>query len=426
MDLKALREKHSDFVYEKFEYQVDSGILKIKFHFHLEPNIDFYPTLEIPLLGEAKNLDSYIFNLGLMEMISYWKATCPPNIIIKAGHLSEDQINWWKDLLINGLGEFFYQNQINFTEPNFLNIKISSDKRFWADENKDSQGDLILIGGGKDSAVTLEILRNQSKKNNVLLLNPTMAAIKTTEVAGFIAPIIVTRQIDPQLLQLNKLGYLNGHTPFSAYLSFLSTLVAKIYNFKNIIVSNEQSAGEASLEYLGLLVNHQYSKSYRYEALFRDYLRAYINKDINYFSFLRPLTELQIAALFLQAEKYDLAFNSCNVGRGNYWCGECPKCAFVYLIFSALSDTKRLKKIFGQNNFFENEKIQSYIKDLTGDGKHKPLDCVGSEEESKMALELIKNPNNSEILNRVKNDWSLEHFLPKEYEEILKEKLSHV
>ena len=415
-----MRKKHPEFVYEKFDYKFKNKILKIKFHFHIAPNIDLFPTLEIPFSGEAQDIDSFVFHLGLIEMISYWKATCSPKIVIKAGGLNDKQISWWIDLFINGLGEFFYQNKIDFRQNNFLTIN-SKGKKYHASENKKTGGELILIGGGKDSAFTAELL----KKENVLLVNPTPAALKIAKIAGFENAIKVKRTIDPTLLQLNKQGYLNGHTPFSAYLALLSVLVGRLYGFEHVIVSNEASAGEANLEYLGLSVNHQYSKSYGFEKKFRDYSKKYLSRKVNYFSFMRPLNELQITSLFALTKKYDKAFNSCNVGRGSYWCGACAKCAFVYLVFAALVNQKRIEAIFGKKDFFENKKINRFIRDLVGKGKHKPLDCVGTEEESRMAQKLIKGAEKErkEIINRIKNDWSNEHFLPEEYEKILKERI---
>ncbi len=414
-----LRNKHPEFIYESFEYELNAKALKIKFHFHLSPNVDFFPTIEIPVPDNLENIDNFVFNLGLTEMISYWKAACSPKIVVRPGSLNNEQITFWKDLFINGLGEFFYINKVDFNDPSLLSIEVAANKKLERSKKNNLTGDLILVGGGKDSAVTAELLA----KDHALLLNPTLAAVNIARTAGFKNIILVKRTIDPTLLQLNEQGYLNGHTPFSAYLAFLSATVAYIYKLKNIVVSNEQSAGEANLEYLGLKVNHQYSKSMEFEKVFRKYLGKYLSSDLNYFSFLRPLNELQIAALFMQTEKYDNIFNSCNIGKGASWCGECAKCAFVYLLFSALMPKERVKKIFGERNFFDNEKIKQYVKDLTGSGKHKPLDCVGTEEESRTALNLITNPRDQEILAKIKNDWVNEHFLPEEYGEILKMKM---
>lgn len=421
MDFNALRSKHPEFVYENFDYEAKDGVLKVKFHFILSPDIDFYPTLEMPVSGSVGNIDKLVFNLGLVEIISYWKAACPPKIVIKAGRLNDEQKIWWKDLFINGLGEFFYQNKIDFCD--IVTIECRSTREYGISPRQELRGDLILVGGGKDSAVTAEFL----SREGAFLLNPTPAALKIARIAGFKNTIIAKRTIDPELLQLNEQGYLNGHTPFSAYLAFVATLVANIYGYKNIIVSNEQSAGEANLEYLGLMVNHQYSKSFDFEKKFRDYSNKYLS-ETNYFSFLRPLNELQIAMMFLQIKKYDQAFKSCNAGRGEYWCGECAKCAFSYLIFSALADKARIRKIFGEKDFFENEKISGYIKDLTGKGIHKPLDCVGTEEESQMAQKLLEGSerDKKEIFERIKNDWNNEHFLPEEYETILRDKINRL
>src|SRR3990167_4112933 len=172
MNFKNLRQRHPKFVYEEFDYRVHK-----KFHFWLAPDTHFSPTLEIPVPDETSdNLDNLVFHLGLIEMISYWKATCSPNIVIKAGKLTGEQIAWWRHLFINGLGEFFYQNEIDFNQENFLTIN-SEGSEFDISETKKSEGNLILIGGGKDSAVTAELL-----EGTALLLNPTGAALKVTEI----------------------------------------------------------------------------------------------------------------------------------------------------------------------------------------------------------------------------------------------------
>lgn len=54
-----------------------------------------------------------IFSLGMVELVSYWKITCSPEVIVEAGVLNDRQILWWKDLYFNGLGEFFYVNDIS-------------------------------------------------------------------------------------------------------------------------------------------------------------------------------------------------------------------------------------------------------------------------------------------------------------------------
>ena len=67
-----------------------------------------------------KSLKNAVFHLGLIESFSYWKATASPVIEVLAGEShATDQIRWWEDLLINGMGEFFYRNDIDFTARRF-------------------------------------------------------------------------------------------------------------------------------------------------------------------------------------------------------------------------------------------------------------------------------------------------------------------
>ena len=39
----------------------------------------------------AKNI---VFNIGMIEAISYLKATCPPKFIVECGYLNEEQKQW--------------------------------------------------------------------------------------------------------------------------------------------------------------------------------------------------------------------------------------------------------------------------------------------------------------------------------------------
>ena len=124
----VLRKKYPKFVYEGYSYEIFRNDLKIFFDFRISPDIEFHPQLVIKNIEKKipQDLDNFIFHLGLMEIPSYWKAACSPTIEIKAGYLSKEQIDWWHDFILNGMGQFFYENQINFTKPNFLKIKCKN------------------------------------------------------------------------------------------------------------------------------------------------------------------------------------------------------------------------------------------------------------------------------------------------------------
>ena len=133
-------------------------------------------------------------------------------------------------------------------------------------------------------------------------------------------------------------------------------------------------------------VNHQYSKSYQFEADFRNYVKSYLSEELNYYSFLRPLSELQIAYLFSLTPQYFPVFKSCNAGsKTNIWCCNCAKCLFTFTILSPFISPEKLKETYGEN-LFENKTLLPVLKQLCGMTKEKPFECVGTIDEVCLAL----------------------------------------
>ncbi len=387
-----LREKFPFFTFEKQEYELTALGLHICFTFNLGDQHKFYPTLFIPrksffLADEkiANSFDNIVFHLGMIELVSYWKATCSPTLIIKPFGLHPDQIAWWKKLYFHGLGEFFYLNSIDTSEDSFMDVKVASQVFLPAENFHLEDKMLIPVGGGKDSAVTLELL-GAGPGCLPLIMNARGASLATIYAKGFSGNQLVEiqRTIDPALLKLNEQGFLNGHTPFSAMLAFVTVLAAIVAGYRNIALSNESSASEATIA--GTQINHQYSKSFQFESDFREYVKRWISPDINYFSFLRPLNELQIAYLFAQFPKYHPVFKSCNAGsKTDSWCGICAKCLFTCIILSPFLDEGKLVEIFGKN-LFADDSLKPIFDQLTGIADEKPFDCVGTIGEVNLAL----------------------------------------
>jgi len=404
--IKKLREKYSRFIYESYSYKINKKSLAISFNFLIEPGIRFNPEIKIKetnkkRLEEIENnqLDNLVFHLGLIEMLSYWKATCSPVIEVKAGKLNKDQIKWWIDLIYNGMGQFFYENRIDWREKDFLKIKsekLDIEKDLHKYSNKLKNRFIIPIGGGKDSIVTLEMLKNTKKDIKCFSLNPTNVAKKVMKIGECKKPLTVERKIDEKLFQLNNKGFLNGHTPFSAYIAFLTVLLSVLFDYKYIAVSNEESSNEGNVEYLGREINHQYSKSYRFEKRFRKYSKRYLVDKVEYFSFLRPLNEIQIVKLFSKYPDYFSSFVSCNDAfktqsgkkkKTGRWCNKCPKCLFVYACLYPFLNDNQLEEIFGKE-LFKDKKLIPLMEQLLGEKEFKPFECVGTTEDSLVAFYL--------------------------------------
>lgn len=418
-----LRGKHKQFVYQNFHTSVEQENLQITFSFLLAPDIAFRPQLTIKngTAGFSRVdrllFDNLVFHLGLIESLSYWKAACSPEIKIQAGYLCDEQKDWWLDLLKNGMAEFFYQNKIDFRSDQFVNISSTGSKKFNPISlSLTAAQPLVLVGGGKDSTVSIEVLKQLQEQPTAMIINPTPASEKLVKVAGLKQTIIINREIDSRLLALNQSGYLNGHTPFSAYLGFLSLLVGSLFGFKNIIASNERSADEANTHYLGQAINHQYSKSWGFEQLFRGYVAKYISPSFNYFSLMRPLWEIQISKIFANFPQYFSSFRSCNRGqKEGIWCGQCPKCLSVYLLLLPFLKEKTAV-IFGKD-LLADPAIKPVLTALTDQNQIKPFECVGTREEIKASLE-----NRTQ---KILADWGEDKFLSEPQKNLLK-KLTYV
>src|SRR6516162_226963 len=280
---EELRSKYPLFRYERFEIEKTSSRVTARFHFSIPPDIRFTPEVHFESVKEGwssipdEALANAVFHLGLIESFSYWKATASPVIEIHAGSISEDQIRWWHDLLVPGMAEFFYRNDIDFTPKDFVSVVSAAGSDSPAPyADKLMQRSLLTIGGGRDSALAGGILRDSDHPFTCMMLNPSSSAQKIASYVTSADPVVIRRAICPELLELNRRGFLNGHTPFSAYLGFLGAVCLLLYGYSNVIVANERSSDEGNVRYRDKDINHQYSKSFRYERLFDEYLSKYL------------------------------------------------------------------------------------------------------------------------------------------------------
>lgn len=457
----SLRATYESFNYESFHYSLENGEFVARFDFVLKPfchfernevesrnliNIEFYPCFRIPARSfyhwdeiPKPLLDNIIFHIGMIELISYWKIVCPKKVIIKPFALNEEQIRWWKKLYFNGLGELFYVNGIRTDINEFMTITSTSSfraERSVVEKSHLNKQTLIPVGGGKDSVVTLELLKNRIPALP-LIINPRGATSECVAAAGYgeEQTAIIKRTLDPTMLKMNAEGYLNGHTPFSAMLAFYTVLLGFATKSRYIALSNESSANEPTVP--DTEINHQYSKSVAFENDFRYYVAKYIDADIQYFSFLRPLNELQIAKFFSRFKDYHKVFKSCNAGsKTDSWCGKCPKCLFTWLALSPFLKRSELSDIFGKDLLSDNN-LRPTLDQLDGSVEVKPFECVGTIGEVRACINhILQHDDNLKdtILDGVAktDDMTVDDYisqfdegnnLPPLFENILKEAL---
>lgn len=394
-------------------YVFDASKLNISFeyavHFVEGESLQFTETIVLPeavLEPDAQLLENCLESLHLILGISYYKTYCPP-VIELPFTLSKEQAEFWETVYRKGLGEFLYRNTL---DPDMLAKFPFGTVEKQSVRVKTTDRMLLGIGGGKDSIVAAELLRDFTM-TSFLVETQRPDPISEAVIGEIGYPHLkLKRMIDAQLFDMPPDAY-NGHVPVSAIFAFLGLFSAILYDYRFVVVGNEHSSNFGNIEYHGETINHQWSKSAEFESLLQEYTRKFITPDILYFSLLRQFHEIRIAKLFAKHESYFPIFSSCNrsfkvfTERGKTrWCGECAKCAFTYLILSPFIPKETLMSIF-QKNLFADASLVPLFGDILGFGEMKPFDCVGTFEESRAALRLSAE--------KFAGDIVMQTFLPK-------------
>jgi len=324
--------------------------------------------------------------LHLMAGTSYYK-TMVPRTIVTATPLSENMAALATAVYTEGLAEFAFQNKLKLA-PSFQAGEQSAPAPALALQARA----LIALGGGKDSLVSVEALKRAGTPACAVWVGRSELIAATAQAAG-LPTLNISREISPELFALNAQGALNGHVPVTAINSAILVLAAILYDYSQVIFSNERSASAATLIHDGKPVNHQWSKGQAFETALSQLVHQEIAPDLDYFSLLRPYSELAVTKKFAAADRYDALFSSCNRNfriladkPASRWCGQCPKCHFVFLALAPFVAKPRLLKIFGQNLLDDIELAPAFEALLEWNGAHKPFECVGEAEESRAAF----------------------------------------
>jgi hypothetical protein len=340
--------------------------------------------------------------LHLVAGVSYYKAAVPREIRIDGYAIDADTAALLESLYLHGLGEFAYRNGLNLhgrikfpvdalpQPPSALRAPSPASegrvKNLGLREHA-----LVAIGGGKDSLVSIEALRDLGVEQTVAWIGGSQLIAACAARTG-LPTLNIGRQLAPQLFEFNRQGAWNGHIPVTAVNSAILVFAAVLLGFDQVVFSNERSASYGSLIPGTGEVNHQWSKGWAFESAFGDYVQRNVASDLRYYSLLRPLSELAVARQFAKSDRYDAWFSSCNrnfhlLGErpAARWCGVCPKCHFVFLALAPFMPKPRLTAIFGRNLLDDPDQAAGYDA-LLEYQDHKPFECVGEGRESRAAM----------------------------------------
>jgi hypothetical protein len=378
--------------------------------------LEFEETFVIPRTSAEtlvpQTIDALLDLLHWVAGVSYYKAAIPTEISFEGGTPGPAAIQLLTALYTEGLGEFAVVNDLSdLPRPRFAvggdsaGVEGSdslSPARLRSADPSTPVGQrlerlLVPVGGGKDSAVAIEIARASGLDVTLFSVGDAPPIRETARVSGH-ERLLVTRRIDPLLLECNAAGALNGHIPITAIVSVVALLTAALNGHDAVTLANERSASAGNLEWHGIEVNHQFSKSRRAERLLCDAL-AQIPNAPRIFSVLRPASELAISRAFSRFTQYHSVFTSCNRvfqldpdRRLTSWCCDCDKCRFVFLILAPFMTPAQLTEIFGTDMLSDSGQYEGFAL-LSATGGDKPFECVGEVEEVLVAIHLLaKDP----------------------------------
>jgi len=388
-----MRMNYSEFVFDSYRYEPTGSSLSLHYRFADGPHFEerlFFDFPASPLSPSAETAADRIFRLiFLLSGISYYKAFVPPTLRCAAFPLDPETAEFLAGFYRHGLAEFAFRNGISLEDrcrflgrpaPPEAPIRLALPRRT-----------CVPVGGGKDSIVSIECLK-QASEPVILFALGEAEPIEACIGASGLPFIRVRRRLDHLLFRLDKEGALNGHVPITGILSAIALAAAVLCGFDTIAMSNEHSASVPNLRIGDREINHQYSKSLEFERLLAGYVNERISPDIAYFSLLRPFSELEITRRFAKYPRYFSVFRSCNAAfrqaasaRATAWCGNCPKCRFVFLALAPFVEKLVLIGIFGRDLLDDPAQFFGFAA-LCGFGEHKPFECVGEIAESSAVL----------------------------------------
>lgn len=430
------------FILDRYEFDRTTGLAR--FHYALESGPSYVEEIDFPAPQrdyDAQALDAALRLLFVLAGVSYYKTTAPEQVICRAYALDAGAATWFTHVYREGLGEFAYNNTLDM---NTRAAFVAGGQEYPQAPRLPATGRVLVpVGGGKDSTVTLESLKKAGMDITLFVLGNARPIMDTVAVSG-LPHVNVTRRLDPRLIAANAAGAYNGHVPITAILSAITVVCAVLYGFDAVVMSNEHSASAANLVFNGREVNHQYSKSFAFETELAAYVETRVSPDIRYFSYLRPLTEIDIARRFARLENYHPVFRSCNTAfrqdearRNTNWCCDCPKCRFVFLALAPFVEKEKLVAVFGTNMLDDATQVDGFAE-LAGLKDFKPFECVGEVEESATTLAALsmttawrndaviralveKGLDRTDVENRfvALADWQEGHNLPPAFEAAL-------
>jgi hypothetical protein len=191
------------FRYEGFATDPERGLLTCRYSldgrdFVERVSLDQGPRWDTPAARAAARL------VFLLAGVSYYKTAAPPVIDLGDTALTDAERAFLRDFYLQGLGEYAYKNDLDLSGLRIVGPTAAAPAEAPAADSGQLGRALVPFGGGIDSIVTVEGVRQVAADVALFVVSrpgDRFAAIeRPAEVSGL--PVVrAGREIDPQLLR---------------------------------------------------------------------------------------------------------------------------------------------------------------------------------------------------------------------------------
>jgi hypothetical protein len=349
----------------------------------------------------ADMLDRIAVHVALFQTNAF--ASLRPDIVDLgpyARFLTPELAALWRTVFRNVWAQWRWEHGLRDYVPEFASAPVATAPAAVRAPEGDTEL-LAFCGGGKDSLVALKLLERAGLSFATLGYAHSIYGTAAHQHAlldrlgGATARVRAERQwviddfLDSPVVALRPdLGVrslLAAETPASV---FAALPIALARGYRGLVLAHEASANAPNLDWDGEPVNHQWGKSWAAEQLLDRYVRDHLVANLRYFSVLAPVHDEVIFELLARDAELAPLTHSCNLRKP--WCGECAKCAYVWLQFVAHLPADVVARTFGEN-LGERAANEGHLRELLGVSGHTPFECVGAVDESRLAYALARD-----------------------------------
>lgn len=386
---------YREFVFERYDFDKTSGLLTFEYSF--DGTLRFHERVQF---GASEAYDEAIFDrvaflAFVLAGISYYKCYPTRQVRFQEHEITRHKADFFTAVYRDGLSQFVFENDLS--PDDVATFKATANEPVGV-RPYTGKGIITLQSGGKDSLLLASLLEEKGVDFTPWYLSQVVNhPVVLDKVPGRL--MTPRREIDRATLAAQQAnGALNGHVPVT-FITLSYALVDAVLRGKDTVLAAIGREGEEPHAYINdYPVMHQWSKTWKAEQMYADYIRRFVSPDLRIGSPLRAFSELRIAELFVTHawNKYGHSFSSCNVanykqGHDNAhlaWCGNCPKCANSFLLFAPFVAKDELTEVFGKD-LFADASLADTFKGLLGiDGIMKPFECVGETDELRLAYHM--------------------------------------